>query len=525
MIQWTVVSMTQNGFISGANTMISIRCLRWSGWLLLACSFALCQGSLCPGDGIAGDQPQEEEGQVRTWSDATGQYSIEGTLAGTDKDIVRIRRTRDGKVVEVPFSKLSRGDQRWLRDEIDRRRKPAVEASKPAKASEPEPAEATGDWPGFRGPNRDGRSPDRGLLKEWPADGPKLLWKKENIGKGYSSVAVAKGKVYITGDRDGKLVLSTYDLDGNPQWEASIDAAWTGDHPGARSTPTIDGDSVYLESGNGVVGCCDARTGKPKWSASLQEFGGKVPNWGYSESVLIYKDLAIVTPGGQRCLVALNKNSGKSVWASQGFQAGAHYSSNYLFNFGGVDVVANGTGEGIVGVDAKTGRMLWSNPFSAGNTANCPTPVFSDGYVFWANGYGKGGVCLKLGGNARNMSAKEAWQTRDMVCHHGGYIIDRGYLYGNNNNAWVCLDLKTGKKMWEERAVGKGSVCEADGMLYLFSEEGGRVGLASYSPDGLAMKGTFTVEGEGPSWAHPVVIGGRLYLRYDTNLYCFDVRG
>jgi outer membrane protein assembly factor BamB len=223
--------------------------------------------------------------------------------------------------------------------------------------------------------------------------------------------------------------------------------------------------------------------------------------------------------------VALNKNSGKPVWTSQGFQAGAHYSSNYLFNFGGADVVTNGTGEGIVGLDAKTGKTLWSNPFSSGNTANCPTPIFSDGYVFWANGYGKGGVCLRLSGNARNISAKEAWQTRDMVCHHGGYIVDQGYIYGNNNNAWVCLDLKTGKKLWEERAVGKGSACEADGMLYLFSEEGGRVGLASYSPDGLSMKGTFTVEGEGPSWAHPVVIGGRLYLRYDTNLYCFDVRG
>ena len=187
-------------------------------------------------------------------------------------------------------------------------------------------------------------------------------------------------------------------------------------------------------------------------------------------------------------------------------------------------MLVNGTDQGIVCVDPKTGRSLWANPFSSRNTANCPTPVYSEGYVFWANGYGKGGICLRLTVERGRVVAQEAWKTSDMDCHHGGYVVHEGYIYGNHSNGWVCLDLKTGRKMWQAGAVGKGSVCYADEMLYLFGERGGKVGLATCSPDGLQLKGTFSVAGDGPSWAHPVVIGGRLYLRYDTNLYCYEVR-
>jgi hypothetical protein len=187
-------------------------------------------------------------------------------------------------------------------------------------------------------------------------------------------------------------------------------------------------------------------------------------------------------------------------------------------------MIAAGTKAGIVCVDARNGEMLWANPFSANNTANCPTPVYSDGYVFWANGYGQGGICFELTSGGDRVGAREAWTTKDMVCHHGGYVVHEGYIYGNHGSGWACLDLKTGRKMWEERGVGKGSICFADGMLYLFGERGGQAGLGTCSPQRLEMRGTFTVQGEGPSWAHPVVIGGRLYLRYDDNLYCYDVQ-
>jgi len=233
----------------------------------------------------------------------------------------------------------------------------------------------------------------------------------------------------------------------------------------------------------------------------------------------------VVKPGGQRCIVALDKANGKPVWSSSGFNAGPEYSSCYLFSHAGVPMIATGTRSGIVCVSPQNGQLLWSNDFAANNTANCPTPLYSDGYVFWANGYQKGGICLRLSGSGNRIAAQEAWRTKDMDCHHGGYIIHEGHIYGNNGRrGWACIELASGQTKWKDRGVGKGSLCFADGMLYLFSENGGKAALATCSPDGLEIKGNVTVQGSGPSWAHPVVIGGCLFLRYDDNLYCFNVR-
>jgi outer membrane protein assembly factor BamB len=286
----------------------------------------------------------------------------------------------------------------------------------------------------------------------------------------------------------------------------------------------IDGRNLYLLNGNGPVGCFDAAGGRKKWSHASGEFGGSPGGWGYAESVLIYKNMVIFKPGGRNCIVALDKTSGETLWKSTGWDAGPEYGSSILVTFEGRPMVVTGTRKGICGVDADTGTLLWSNGFSANNTANCPTPAYADGYVFWANGYGAGGICLKLKKEGDGVAANVAWKTRDMNCHHGGYIIQDGCIYGNNGGGWTCLDLQTGTKKWSETAVGKGSLCFADGMLYLFSENRGQAALATCSPDGLQVKGKVKVEGKGPSWAHPVVIGGRLYLRYDTNLYCFDVK-
>jgi len=383
---------------------------------------------------------------------------------------------------------------------------------------------ASAEWPCFGGPNHDGKSPDRGLLKEWPPGGPKLLWQADGIGEGFSSVTVSGGTVYITGDRDDRLVLFAFDMQGKPRWQVPIDKAWTQNHNGSRSSATIDGGKLYLLSGHGLIGCYDARTGKPRWARKTSEFDGKSGGWGYAESVLIYKNLAIVKPGGSKCIAALDKSTGRTVWTSSGFSAGPEYGSCLPIEFKGGHLIATGTREGLVCVDARNGRKLWLNDFSRNNTANCPTPAYADGHVFWANGYGKGGICMKMNVAGGKLVAGEAWRTRDMVCHHGGYVIHEGHIYGNNSGGWSCLDLKTGRQKWNERGVGKGSLCWADGMMYLFSDNGGRVGLATCSPDGMEMKGQFSVEGRRNSWAHPVVIGGRLYIRYDTHLYCFDVK-
>lgn len=383
---------------------------------------------------------------------------------------------------------------------------------------------AHADWPGWRGPNRDGKSLDQGLLKEWPDGGPKLLWKTAAIGEGFSSASVVGGKVYVTGDQDGHLMLFAFSLDGQLLWKVEHGQS-RGGPDGSRASPVIDKGNLYLLNGHGLLGCFDANSGELKWTHTAKEFGGSPGGWGYTESVLIYQDMAIFKPGGKNCIVALHKASGETLWTSTGFDAGPEYSSCLAVTFQDVPTIVTGSSRGIFAVDAKDGKLLWSNDWSAGNTANCPTPAYADGYVFWSNGYGKGGICLKLQKEDGKVTANEAWTTKDLICHHGGYVIHEGHVYGNHDGGWTCLELATGKKLWHERAVGKGSLCFADGMLYLFSENGGQAALATCSPAGLELKGKVKVDGKGPSWAHPVVTGGRLYLRYDTNLYCFDVKG
>lgn len=380
------------------------------------------------------------------------------------------------------------------------------------------------DWPGWQGPNHDRKSGETGLLKEWPDGGPKLAWKVDTVGEGFGSMAVVGDRLYTSGLVDGQLTVFAFDLDGRLQWKSELDSPAKKSPPGSRATPTIDGDRLYLLSGNGVVGCFDARTGQRQWTRAATEFSGTSGGWGYAESVLIHKDLAIFKAGGKNCIVALNKANGETVWSSSGFEAGPEYGSCLPVTFQNREMIVTGTNAGLVAVDAKDGKLLWQNDFSARNTANCPTPAYADGYVFWANGYGRGGVCLKLKADGDGVAAEVAWTTKDMDCHHGGYVIHEGHIYGNDGGGWTCLELTSGDRKWKERAVGKGSLCFADGMFYLFSESGGQAGLATCSPEGLELKGKVKVEGSGPSWAHPVVAGGRMYLRYAKNLYCFDVK-
>ncbi len=462
-------------------------------WLSLCVAVALA-GVACASQ----DPTGPPAGELRSWEDISGKFRTEAVMLKFEKGRVHLQRP-DGKVLQVPLGKLSRADQQFIRDEMKRRRELR---GRETDGSTGQSADQESVWPGWRGPRRDGKSTDQGLLKQWPAEGPPQAWHVSGIGKGYASVSVVDGTIYTTGDLDGKMVITALDMQGEKKWQTAHDAAFTQSHPGSRSTPTIDEGNLYLVSGNGLVGCYDAQTGRGKWQRHLvKEFGGKVPVWGYAESVLIHGDLAIVTPGEANCVVALEKRTGRPVWTSQGAAGGAQYGSCYAFEHGGRPLMVTGTSAGIVAIDPSDGRALWSNPFSAGNTANCPTPVYSDGFVFWANGYGAGGICLELGDDRRGTSAREAWTTRQMDCHHGGYIIHQGHIYGNHGQGWVCLDLKTGDRKWQERGVGKGSVCFADGMLYLFSEKEGRAGLATCSPEAMEMRGTLQVDGDGPSWA------------------------
>lgn len=387
-------------------------------------------------------------------------------------------------------------------------------------------AAARADWPGWRGPNRDGKSFDTKLLHEWPADGPRLLWQNSGVGVGVATVAIVGNRIFTCGGYGSDEFLLCLDAAGKEQWRALV-GPLSKDRtcPGAKATPVVDGGNVYVESGIGTVVCFAAADGKRLWAVNLAELGGREPTWSFSESPLLVKDLCIVTPGGSAAIVALDKKSGQVRWRSSGFAAAPHYSSPIAVNFEGLEMIVQGTGGGLFAVNAKDGSLLWQDDWCKGNTANCPTPAYADGYVFWANGYGKGGVCLKLARQGNGVTATRAWTTREMDCHHGGFVIDQGYIFGNHGGGWICLDLKTGQKQWQSSGVGKGSLCYADGQLYTFGENGGRIGLIDADPRAFRPHGQFAVKGSGPSWAHPVVDGGRLFLRYANNLYCFDVRG
>jgi outer membrane protein assembly factor BamB len=386
-------------------------------------------------------------------------------------------------------------------------------------------AAAEGTWPGWLGPNRDGCSTDTGLLKSWPAGGPPLLWKVDTLGPGWSSVAVANDRVYTTGNADGKQMLICLDMNGKDVWRVEQGPRCRHkDYPGARSTPTVDGDRVYVTGGNGLVTCHKAADGQIVWKREMAaELGGKVGGWLYAESVLILDDLAIVTPGGKNGIVALDKATGQEVWKSDAsFTAG--YSSCIPVRAAGSTILVNGSQNGLVAVDAKTGRKVWENAFAARNTANVPTPAYEGGFLFWAVGYGKGGICFKVDFKDGQWSFQEAWTTRDLNNHPGNYVVSRGRVYGSGKGL-TCVDLQTGQTLWSARDAPPGQCCWADGMAYVLSAAGGKASLVEPSAAEGKVTGKVQVAGTGNSWSHPVVVGGRLYLRYDTNLYCFDVKG
>jgi len=384
---------------------------------------------------------------------------------------------------------------------------------------------AAGDaeWPGWLGPSRDGRSPDRGLLKQWPPEGPRLLWKVDSIGPGWSTVAVTAGRIYTTGNAGDKQMLICLDLDGKEKWRVEQGPKCNhGKYPGARSTPTVDGQRIYVTGGDGLVTCHGAEDGQIIWKRNMvREMGGKVGGWQYAESVLILDNLAIMTPGGRNALVALDKTTGQDVWKSD-VSATAGYSSCIVIGDKDARIIVNGSQSGLFAVDAATGRKIWTSDFASPNTANVPTPAYADGHLFWGVGYGKGGICYKVSRAGGAWNFEQAWTTKDLNCHPGNYVVADGRIYGKGRGL-TCVDLKSGRTLWSER-IGAGQVCWADGMLYVLADSGGVATLVEPSASGGKAAGRFQVAGEGASWAHPVVIGGRLYLRYDTNLYCYDVK-
>jgi outer membrane protein assembly factor BamB len=388
-------------------------------------------------------------------------------------------------------------------------------------------------WPCFHGPDRTNRSPETGLLKTWPEGGPKLLWTASGLGRGYSSVSIADGRIYSAGMIDKQTFVLAFSLEGKPIWKTlngeswSTTRRWAIGYAGSRATPTFDDGRVYHLSERGRLACLDAATGKAVWSTDLlKRFDAKVSKYGYAESVLLDGDHLICTPAGEKGVIAcLDKTTGRTVWATTGIPGDAAYASPVLAEFGGVTQVLGQTSSRLFAVDRRTGKRLWAVTLENQRDNNCTDPLFHKGHVLASSGYGTGSLLVKLSAADGRIAAKEVWRSALMDNHHGGIVRVGEHVYGagHQKRGWFCLDLMTGRPLWNAR--GKGSLTFADGMLYCLDERG-TISLVEATPKALRVAGSFDVPkgGSGLYWAHPVVCGGRLYVRHADKLYAYDVK-
>jgi outer membrane protein assembly factor BamB len=403
-------------------------------------------------------------------------------------------------------------------------------------------ASAADSWPTFRGPDRSGVAAETGLLDQWPAGGPKLLWTAKGAGRGYASVAIADGKLYTLGDglstaSDADEYLVCFDQrDGRQLWASKTGAAWNSGQESwqsARSTPTVDGDRVYVLTPHGEL-ICFTTGGDEVWRKHLvDDLGGdKADGWGYSESVLIDGKQLVCTPGGPKhTMVALDKATGETIWTtSRAEDRGAGHASIVISQLGSNRVYVQTTGSGGMGVRANDGKLLWTYDFVP-TTAVIPTPIVRDDLVFLCAGYGTGGALLRQVAKGSEVEVVEIYATKkELANKHGGIVLQGDYLYGDSEDRGIpfCADLMTGEVIWKSRGSGRNSasVTAADGHLYvLFSN--GTMALVKATSEGYEESGSFEVPGSGdrPSWAHPVVFGGRLYLREGDLVHCYDLKG
>ncbi len=400
-----------------------------------------------------------------------------------------------------------------------------------------------GFWPQWRGPDRTGVSSDRGLLSEWPEGGPRLVLTASGLGRGFSSVAVAAGRILTMGDRsDGQYVIALDEATGREQWATRVGGVHRDQYSGPRGTPTIDGDRVYALSTDGELVALDTATGRERWRRSLtRDFGARTPGWMFAESPLVDGDRVLVAPGSSRAaMVALDKMTGRDVWRTsapglgrQGVD-GPEYSSIVISQGGGVKQYVRLLGRGVIGVRASDGRFLWSYDRMVNGTANIPTPVVNGNLVFASTGYQAGAALLELvPGADQTVTARERYflQGRTFQNHHGGMVFVNGYVYagtGHNNGLPICLELVSGRVAWggDFRNAGSGSaaVTAADGHVY-YRYQNGMMLLVEATPEAYREKGSFQIPGvREPSWSHPVVTGGRLYLREQDALHVYDIR-
>jgi len=392
------------------------------------------------------------------------------------------------------------------------------------------------EWPCYHGPQRDKRSAETGLLKTWPKDGPELVWTASGLGHGYSSVSVAGGRLFTAGMIEKETFVTALDRDGKvlwrrpngESWQASKRQRWAVPYAGSRGTPTVAGDTVFHLSELGRLTAFDARSGQERWRRNLLEaFEAKRPKYGFSESVLIREGRLFCCPGGQKGhAVALDKQNGKTLWAKTDIADPIGYSSFVVADIAGVEQLISLSAARVFAVRADTGQLLWEYGFANARNNNATDVVVHGGLVYASSGYGKGSVLLRPQRQADGrFTVAPVWSSDLLDNHHGGVVLVDGHLYGAGHRArgWFCLELKSGDKRWQ--APGKGALTYADGHLYCLDEKG-LMSLVRATPKKWDVVSSFTVPrgGEGAYWAHPVVCGGRLYVRHSDRLYAYQVR-
>lgn len=394
----------------------------------------------------------------------------------------------------------------------------------------------------WRGENRDGIYNEIGLLSEWPEGGPEMLWSAEELPQGYSTVSVANGLIYSTGLKDEMDVLFALDNNGNKKWEVPIGKGWAQSFPPSRCTPTVEGEKVWVTSGTGDIGCFNAITGEKIWLFNASEkFEGNFGEWGIAESPLIIGDKIIFTPcGNKTTMVALDKNTGKTIWQSKPLNDKAGYASPIVAEINNQKVIINVLATNLIGVDAENGEILFhkdyasiSNEVSAaiwegGPFTNTNNPIYKDYNIYVTSGYDHVGVMFQLSKDLSKVEVK--WIDNTLDVHHGGAVLVDGYIYGSNwiNNRkgdWCCIDWETGETKYTANWETKGSIIAADGKLYCYDESKGNIALVNQNSEKFELISSFKVPlGSGPHWSHPVINDGILYIRHMDAIMAFDIK-
>ena len=463
--------------------------------------------------------------EARTWTQAQTGRTIEADLIRVNGDQVQLRLS-DGRTATVRISTLSKEDQEFI-----------------AAGSSSNSAGAGGgaNWPAFRGPQGTDISPDTGLLKRWPSGGPKQLWVFKDAGMGYSGYSIVDGKLYTMGTKGNDVHMVCVNIaDGKGAWSKSFSnddqsgysAGWG---HGPRGTPTVSDGMVYGLGPKGTLAAMNAADGTVLWTKNLSgDFGGKAGDWGYSESPLIDGEKLIIAPGGNRAgIVALNKKSGDVIWTADDVKPGkAEYATVLISEINGKRQYVKFFEKSVVSVDAENGSVLWQADFPGGRTAVIPTPIIEGNQVYVTAGYGAGCRAFEI---SSDFGVKELWENKEMSNHHGGVVKFGDHIYGfDNGKGLVCQDWKDGSNVWmkkERPSVMKGAIHIADGMIYAVNEEDGTVLLIEATPRGYDEKSRFVLSPQsenrnpkGRVWTHPVVIGGKLYLRDQELVHCYDVK-